>query len=43
MILHENKELYIQAIKATSDFIGIEEFLIEKYYWVRTNGVKSCS
>ncbi|PLW79450.1 hypothetical protein C0585_07730 [Candidatus Woesearchaeota archaeon] len=34
MILHENANLFKQAIKATSDSLSIAEFLIEKDYWI---------
>lgn len=34
MKLHENKELFRQAIKFTAQDIGIPEIFIEKDYWV---------
>ncbi len=34
MKLHENKELFKDAITATSQFIGIPEIYVEKDYWV---------
>jgi len=34
MKLHENKELFKDAITATSQFKGIPEIYVEKDYWV---------
>lgn len=34
MTLHENKEAFSDAIRATSDYLGIREVFVEKDYWV---------
>jgi predicted nucleotidyltransferase component of viral defense system len=34
MNLHENKEAFRDAIRATSDHLGIRDIFIEKDYWV---------
>lgn len=34
MILHENKKLFEQAIRATSKYLTLNEIFIEKDYWV---------
>ncbi len=34
MTLHENKEAFSNAIRATSDHLGIREVFVEKDYWV---------
>ena len=39
MNLHENKELFKDAINATSQFKGIQEIYIEKDYWITLNPI----
>ena len=34
MILHDNKNLFVKAIKETSDNLGIRNYFIEKDYWI---------
>lgn len=34
MKLHENKELFQDAVVATSQQLGIQEIYVEKDYWV---------
>ena len=34
MNLHENKQLFSQAVRFTSDLVGIPPIYIEKDYWV---------
>jgi hypothetical protein len=34
MTLHENIELYKDAVRATSEHMGLPEIFIEKDYWL---------
>jgi len=34
IMLHHHKEIFISAVKETSDSLGIRDFFIEKDYWI---------
>ena len=34
VILHENREVFLNAIRAASDYLEIRDVLVEKDYWV---------
>jgi hypothetical protein len=37
MNLHENKDVFINAIRSASDHLGVRNEFIEKDYWVTEN------